>query len=89
VLAAGYAETGAPGAAAQRELVELCRELDVTCVGPNCLGFFNVVDRVPAWSGQLPTPLVPGAVAVVSQSGATAGSLDSPKKGVRGRGVVR
>jgi acyl-CoA synthetase (NDP forming) len=77
VLAAGFAETGPPGVVAQRELVELCRELGVTCVGPNCLGFFNVVDRVPAWSGQLPTPLVPGSVAVVSQSGATAHTIAS------------
>ncbi len=77
VLAAGFGEAGAAGVRAQRELVELCRELDVTCVGPNCLGFFNVSDRVPAWSGQLPIPLVPGVVAVVSQSGATAHTVAS------------
>lgn len=74
VLAAGFAETGPDGAAAQLELVEQCRELDLTCVGPNCLGFVNVVDRAPAWSGQM-IPLVPGGVAVVSQSGATAHTI--------------
>jgi acyl-CoA synthetase (NDP forming) len=77
VLAAGFGETGPDGVAAQRELVALCRELDVTCVGPNCLGFVNVVDRAPAWSGQMPIPLVAGAVAVVSQSGATAHTIAS------------
>jgi acetate---CoA ligase (ADP-forming) len=74
VLAAGFAETGLHGAAAQRELLERCRELDLTCIGPNCLGFVNVVDRTPVWSGQM-IPLVPGAVAVVSQSGATAHTI--------------
>ena len=46
---------------AQQELVELCRELGVTCVGPNCLGFVNVVDRAPAWAGMMPVRLIPGA----------------------------
>jgi acyl-CoA synthetase (NDP forming) len=76
VLAAGFGETGSDGARAQRELVELCRGLDVTCVGPNCLGFVNVLDRAPAWSGQMAS-LVPGGVAVVSQSGATAHTIAS------------
>ena len=71
VLAAGFGETGAEGVRVQAELVERCRELDLMCLGPNCLGFVNVVDRAPAWSGQL-MPVVPGGVAVVSQSGATA-----------------
>jgi acyl-CoA synthetase (NDP forming) len=71
VLAAGFGETDADGVRAQQELVDRCRELDLMCVGPNCLGFVNVVDRAPAWSGQL-MPVVPGGVAVVSQSGATA-----------------
>jgi acyl-CoA synthetase (NDP forming) len=77
VLAAGFGETGPDGVQAQRELVELCRELDVACVGPNCLGFLNVVDRTPAWSGQMPMPLAAGGVAVVSQSGATAHTIAS------------
>lgn len=71
VLAAGFGETGADGVRAQEELVEQCRELDLLCLGPNCLGFVNVVDRAPAWSGQL-MPVAPGGVAIVSQSGATA-----------------
>jgi acetate---CoA ligase (ADP-forming) len=71
VLAAGFGETGPDGVRAQEELVDRCRELDLMCLGPNCLGFVNVVDRAPAWSGQL-MPVVPGGVAVVSQSGATA-----------------
>jgi acyl-CoA synthetase (NDP forming) len=73
-LAAGFAETGPDGVAAQRELVGRCRELDVTCIGPNCLGFVNLLDQAPVWSGQMPS-LVTGDVAVVSQSGATAHTI--------------
>ena len=75
VLAAGFGETGEHGVGLQQELVELCRELDVTCVGPNCLGFVNVVDRAPAWAGMMPVRLISGAVAIVSQSGATASEI--------------
>ena len=75
VLASGFGEAGGHGASVQSELVELCRELDVVCLGPNCLGFVNVVDRAPAWSGMMPVPLVEGQVAIVSQSGATASEI--------------
>src|SRR5262249_22821590 len=64
VLAAGFAETGEEGAVAQHELVESCGELGVTLVGPNCLGFVNVVDRAPAWAGMMPVRLIPGSVAI-------------------------
>jgi acetate---CoA ligase (ADP-forming) len=74
VLAAGFGETGPGGAHIQNELVARARELDLTFVGPNCLGFVNVVDRVPAWSGIMPS-VGPGGVAVVSQSGATAHTI--------------
>ena len=74
VLAAGFGETGPDGVEAQRELVARCRELAVTCIGPNCLGFVNLLDRVPVWSGQMAS-VVEGNVAVVSQSGATAHTI--------------
>jgi acyl-CoA synthetase (NDP forming) len=77
VLAAGFGEVGGDGERAQRELVELCARLGITVVGPNCLGFISVLDRVPAWSGMLPVPLIPGAVAIVSQSGAAASTIAS------------
>jgi acyl-CoA synthetase (NDP forming) len=75
VLASGFGEAGGHGASVQSELVELCREHDIVCLGPNCLGFVNVVDRAPAWSGMMPVPLVAGQVAVVSQSGATGSEI--------------
>jgi acyl-CoA synthetase (NDP forming) len=70
MLTAGFKETGAEGAAAEAALVERCRQLGVTLQGPNCLGFVNYHDRVPAYALTLAPPLVPGGVAVISQSGA-------------------
>ncbi|CUU55054.1 Acyl-CoA synthetase (NDP forming) [Parafrankia irregularis] len=74
VLSAGYAETGPEGARAQDALVAQCREAGITLLGPNMLGFANVAAGVAA--GALPG-IQPrrGQVALVSQSGAGAGSL--------------
>lgn len=77
VLAAGFSEVDADGQRAQRELVDVCVDLGITVIGPNCLGFLNVVDHVPAWSSVTPEPLVPGGVAIVSQSGAAASAIAS------------
>ncbi len=74
VLAAGFSEIGEVGQARQRQVTDLAGELGVTCVGPNCLGFINLVDKVPAWSGRM-AELTPGGMAVVSQSGATAHTI--------------
>ena len=74
VLAAGLGESGEQGRLRQQEIIELARELGVTCVGPNCLGFLNLVDKVPAWSGRM-ADLSVGGMAVVSQSGATAHTI--------------
>jgi acyl-CoA synthetase (NDP forming) len=74
VLAAGFNEIGEVGQARQRQVTDLAGELGVTCVGPNCLGFINLVDKVPAWSGRM-AELTPGGMAVVSQSGATAHTI--------------
>jgi acetate---CoA ligase (ADP-forming) len=76
VLASGFSEVGGGhGVSVQDDLVALCREFDIVCLGPNCLGFVNVVDHAPAWSGMMPVPLVEGAVAIVSQSGATGSEI--------------
>jgi acyl-CoA synthetase (NDP forming) len=75
VLAAGFGEVGDGGTSAQQELVDVCRGHGVLLVGPNCLGFVNVADRAPAWSGMMPVPLVSGPVAIVSQSGATGSEI--------------
>lgn len=74
ILAAGMSETGEAGHAVQSQITDLARELGVTCIGPNCLGFINLLDNVPAWSGRM-AELKQGGMAVVSQSGATAHTI--------------
>jgi acyl-CoA synthetase (NDP forming) len=69
VLSSGWAETGPEGVAAQQALADRANALGVTLVGPNCLGFLNVTARTGAWTASVPPNLVPGQVAVVSQSG--------------------
>ena len=41
VITAGFKEVGAAGAAAEQELVEICRSAGVRKLGPNCLGVIN------------------------------------------------
>jgi acyl-CoA synthetase (NDP forming) len=75
LLGSGYAEGGEAGRQAQDELVNLSQELDIRLIGPNCVGFANLVDRASAWLVDTPEPVLPGAVAIVSQSGNIAASV--------------
>lgn len=74
VLSSGYAEAGADGSARQAELGDLARELDIALLGPNALGFVDVGADVPAIALADP-PNEPGAVALISQSGASCGAM--------------
>lgn len=75
VLTSGFSELGANGAQAQAQLVAQARAVGVTFLGPNSLGFMNYSDNVPAMVQPPYLPRIPGATAVVSQSGATAGAI--------------
>ena len=72
VLSSGFAETGEAGAAAQQRLADIAREGQLTLLGPNCLGVMNLREQL--YATFTPAPLAgrpePGAVAIVSQSGA-------------------
>ncbi len=72
VFSSGFAETGAAGAAAQREMGALSRRTGMRILGPNCLGLINVAGRAVLTFGQamiagLPEP---EGMSIVSQSGA-------------------
>ncbi len=75
VFSSGFAEEGEPGARAEREIAELARRSGMRVLGPNAEGFFNLGDGIPvSFSPTVDyerglTRLVPGNVAVVSQSG--------------------
>lgn len=77
IFAAGFAETGAQGQVAQRELETVARKRGVRLFGPNCLGVMNSAIGFmgtfsSAFDGAVPKP---GGIAIVSQSGAYGGHL--------------
>lgn len=74
VLSSGYSETGPEGHRRQADLVQLAEELGIALLGPNVLGFVNVGNGVPAMALSDP-PRRPGAVALISQSGASCGAM--------------
>ncbi|WP_440106372.1 bifunctional acetate--CoA ligase family protein/GNAT family N-acetyltransferase [Streptosporangium sp. H16] len=73
VVSAGFAETGPRGAARQAELLRVCRSGGMRLIGPNCLGIVNTGAALNA--SFLPHPPPPGAMALMSQSGAVAAGL--------------
>lgn len=74
VLSSGYGEAGEAGRAAQAELVAHAETLGMTLLGPNHLGFANLVDQVPVTP--VPgLPRTPGPVALLSQSGASSSAM--------------
>jgi acetate---CoA ligase (ADP-forming) len=68
VISAGFAETGAEGAARQEELLALVRAYGARLVGPNCLGIAASVVRLNATFARRALPA--GRLAFSSQSGA-------------------
>lgn len=68
VITAGFKEVGPKGAEAEKELVDLCRAAGVRLMGPNCLGVLNTHHQMNATFA--PTVPPPGAISVISQSGA-------------------
>jgi acetate---CoA ligase (ADP-forming) len=72
MFTAGFAETGAEGAAMQERLAELARQGGVRLCGPNCLGLFNLrTGHTPTFGSYLEEgPERPGPLGMVTQSGA-------------------
>src|SRR5262249_38693591 len=68
VLSSGFGEAGPAGQARQAVLDRLAAERGLLVCGPNCYGVFNIRSGAAAFSADIRDPL-PGAVAVVSQSG--------------------
>lgn len=75
IFAAGFAEGGEEGLAAQAEVARIAAEHGMAVEGPNCLGFVNYADGVPLTFVETPAHrLSPNerGVGIVSQSGAMA-----------------
>lgn len=72
LVSSGFSETGDEGSRLQKELVEYCAANDVALVGPNCLGFLNVIAGSGVFAGgSLEGDILPGNVSVIGQSGAS------------------
>ena len=80
IHAAGFADAGAAGTRLQRELVRVADSHEIALSGPNNMGLLNVLDGTGMWTLPL-DQLIPGPVAVISQSGSAAIALsEDPKR---------
>jgi acetyl coenzyme A synthetase (ADP forming)-like protein len=69
VISAGFAETGAAGRSAERELVEIARWFGMRIVGPNCMGIVNTDPEISMNATFSPVAPVRGKLGFSSQSG--------------------
>jgi len=74
VITAGFAELGKQGKALEADIVAAARSANVAMIGPNCAG---IISTEPASLYCMMQPVFPpsGHIAVVSQSGNIAGSM--------------
>ena len=86
VLASGFGESGEAGMAMEHELEQLSRDRGLVICGPNCFGILNVAEQIAPFIGVIPAPLIPGNVALVSQSGGLTNVVVPPLMEVRGVG---
>jgi acyl-CoA synthetase (NDP forming) len=78
IFSSGFAEAGPRGAERQAAIAEVVGRTGIRVCGPNCAGLMNVPSRVVASFGShlaADTKLLPGRIAVVSQSGAVGAYL--------------
>jgi acyl-CoA synthetase (NDP forming) len=77
VYAAGFAEAGEEGAAAQREITRISEATGMPVLGPNCLGVINYVDGITLSFGPADVRLCgdQSTLAVVAQSGGMMGNI--------------
>jgi acyl-CoA synthetase (NDP forming) len=86
-LAAGFREESLEGAEMERELTAVAREVGVTVLGPNSVGFRNTGKKLyAAFATDIALGPLPGSVAVISQSGGLAGYFGAAVAKTRGVG---
>jgi acyl-CoA synthetase (NDP forming) len=74
VLSSGFADAGEQGRRAQAELAAFAASAGMLLLGPNHLGFANIVEQIPVTA--IPgLPRTAGPVALVSQSGMAASAM--------------
>jgi acyl-CoA synthetase (NDP forming) len=72
IVSSGFAEIGEEGARRERQLADLCAAAGVRVLGPNCLGYRNMLDRVAL--GSIPFVEQPAAASIglIAASGSVA-----------------
>jgi acyl-CoA synthetase (NDP forming) len=76
VFASGYGETRGPkGKEEEKELADLCKELDIALMGPNCGGYINYIDGACSFAFIIEDRDRRGNIGFVSQSGQLCQSL--------------
>jgi acetate---CoA ligase (ADP-forming) len=75
VLASGFAETGAAGAALEAEVTAIARQHGMALCGPNCLGLVSLGQGAALYSSTLDPGMQRGRLALISASGASAIAL--------------
>ncbi|MEI4473985.1 acetate--CoA ligase family protein [Frigidibacter sp. MR17.24] len=75
VLASGFGETGAEGAALEAEMAAIARRHGMALCGPNCLGLVSLAPGAALYSSTLAPGMRRGGVALISASGASAIAL--------------
>lgn len=83
VVATGFGEAGAEGAAAQARIVDVARSTRMEVLGPNATGLINWVDRVHLNLGAFDPSRRAGSVALFSQGGGAKNALVANTWGVR------
>ena len=75
IITAGFKETGAEGAEAEKQLLAKVREYGMRCVGPNCLGVLNTHPEISLDATFAESLPIRGDIGFVSQSGALGGGI--------------
>lgn len=72
LVSSGFSEMGEEGKDKQDEIRKYCTDHRIVLMGPNCLGFMNLREKISVFSGRaVEGELIPGSIGVVGQSGAT------------------
>jgi acyl-CoA synthetase (NDP forming) len=75
ILSSGFGEAGAEGVAVQARMCAVAAAGGTRLIGPNSLGVINVQAGLVGTFSPVTTALVPGRIAVISQSGGVGSSI--------------
>lgn len=81
VVSAGFGETPS-GRELEAELAEVARAAGFPVCGPNGNGVIGFHHRAPLWGDSVPAGIVPGPVAMISQSGNVAVNAIGSRRGI-------